>query len=243
MPGGRAGLDMSTANDNRVKRLLVPVVCAATLLMPVLVWLISTHGPIAYFIHEVPPGQRFYIISKLFGLLALTSFWLQCMAALARFAPALRGFLNFSRRQHAWMGATTFALVAIHVVFFITATTLRTGQLALSLLMPKFDQGFFSTYVSLGAVAFWILLAVIAAGVLRSRGHEVWRWIHRASLVVFAIGFLHGIGIGTETRFGLMKYVYAFIGPSLATAVASWIWGRVRARSRRAGVVVQGTSA
>lgn len=234
---------MNTAHDNRVRRLLVPLVCAATLLIPVLVWLISTQGPIAYFIHEVPPGQRFYIISKLFGLLALTLFWLQCMAALARFAPALRGFLILSRRQHAWIGSITFVFVLVHIGLFITASTLRTGHLALPLLVPKFDQGFYAACVSLGAVAFWILLAVIAAGVLRSRGYEVWRWIHRASLVVFAIGFLHGISIGTETRFGLMKYVYAFIGLSLATAVASWIWMRVRARSRRAGVVVQGTSA
>jgi predicted ferric reductase len=234
---------MTAANDTRVKRLLVPLVCAATLLIPVLVWLISTHGPIAYFIHEVPPGQRFYIVSKLFGLLALTLFWLQCMTALARFAPALRGFLSLSRRQHVWIGATTFVLVAVHIGLFLTASTLRTGHLALPLLVPKFDQGFYSANVSLGAVAFWILLAVTAAGLLRLRGHQIWRWVHRASLVVFALGFLHGIAIGTETRFGLMKYIYAFIGLSLATAVASWIWVQVRARSRRTGIVVQSTSA
>jgi predicted ferric reductase len=228
--------------DAAVRRLLVPAVCLMTLLIPVLVWLISTHGPIAYFVHEVPPGQRFYILSKLFGLLALALFWLQCMAALARFVPALRGFLSLSRKQHAWIGATTFALIVVHIGLFITASTFRTGHLALPLLVPKFDQGFYSAFVSLGAVAFWILLVVIVAGMLRARGHDVWRWVHRASLVVFALGFLHGITIGTETRFGLMKYVYAFIALSLATAVASWIW-MVRARLRRTSIVPQSTSA
>lgn len=225
------------------RSVLVPIVCIATLLIPVLVWLISTHGPIAYFLHEVPPGQRFYILSKLFGLLALTLFWLQCMAALARFAPALRGFLSLSRRRHAYIGSITAVLVLLHVAAFITAATLRTGHLALPLLAPKFDQGFYNSFVSIGVIAFWGLVAVIIAGIMRARGREVWRWVNRLSLVVCALGFRHGIMIGSETRFGLMKYVYAFIGLSLATAVVSWIWMLVRARVRRAGVLAQGTSA
>lgn len=235
---------MSAANrDAALKRLLVPAVCIVTVSIPVLVWLISTHGPLAYFVNEVPPGQRFYILSKLFGLLALALFWFQCMAALARFAPALRGFLSLSRQQHVWIGASTFALIVIHIGLFVAASTLRTGHLALPLLIPKFDQGFYTSFVSLGAIAFWILVAVIVAGVFRARGAEVWRWVHRASLVVFTLGFLHGITIGTETRFGLMKYVYAFIALSLATAVASWLWMQVRARAARSSIVAQSSSA
>jgi predicted ferric reductase len=234
---------MTTDRSTTMKRLLVPAVCAVTLAIPVLVWLISTHNPVAYFVNEVPPGQRFYILSKLFGLLALASFWFQCMTALARFAPALRGFLSLSRRQHIWTGASTCVLIVTHIGLFVTASTFRTGHLALPLLVPKFDQGFYTAFVSLGAIAFWILLAVIVAGVLRARGGEVWRWVHRASLVVFALGFLHGITIGTETRFGLMKYVYAFIALSLATALASWIWQLVRARLRRSSIVARGASA
>jgi predicted ferric reductase len=227
-----------------LRQLLAPIACVVTLLVPVLVWLISTHGPVAYFVHEVPPGQRFYIISKLFGLLALALFWLQCMAALARCSPALRGFLSLTRRQHIWVGTITFGLVAVHVSLFVAASTLRTQHLALPLLVPKFDEGFYSSFVSVGAIAFWVLVMVIVAGVLRARGHQSWRWLHRASFAVFSLGFLHGIVIGTETRFGLMKYVYAFISLSLATAVASWLWMLVRARAQRATVVVpQSTSA
>jgi len=233
--------------DGGLKRMLVPIVCTMTLLIPVAVWLISTHGPLAYFTHEVPPGQRFYILSKLCGLLALALFWLQCMTALARFAPALRGFFSLSRRQHALLGVATFVLVFTHLGLFVAASSLRTGHLALPLLLPKFNQGFYSSFVSLGAIAFWILVAVVAAGIFRLRGHASWRWVHRASFVVFAIGFLHGIGIGSETRFGLMKYIYAFIGLSLATALGSWIWQALRARmlggrSSQAGATINGAA-
>jgi predicted ferric reductase len=227
---------MSTpGKDAGLKRLLVPTVCAVTLLIPVVVWLISTHRPLEYFTHLVPPGQRLYILSKLCGLLALAAFWFQCMTALARSAPAVRGFFSLTRRQHVMLGTATFVLVVAHLGLFIAASSIRTHHLTLPLLIPTFDQGFYTAFVSVGAIAFWILVAVIIAGILRARGYRIWRWLHRASLVVFALGFLHGITIGSETRFGLMKYIYAFIGLSLAAAVGSWIWLSVGVRWRARG--------
>lgn len=232
-----------TSMERPVKRLLVPLVCAVTLMIPVAVWLIATHGPVPYFTHHVPPGQRFYILSKLCGLLALTLFWLQGMTALARFSPALRGFFSLPRLQHILLGVTTFVLAAAHVGLFITASSLRTQHLALPLLLPKFDQGFYTSFVSLGAIAAWLLVLVIIAGVMRARGQAWARWIHRISFVVFGLGFLHGIVIGSETRFGLMKYVYAFIGLSLAVALISWMLAGLRQglRGRRAHVSGRGT--
>ena len=172
-----------------MKRLMVPLVCVVTLLIPVAVWLISTHGPIPYFTHYVPPGQRFYIVSKLCALLALTLFWFQCMTALARFSPALRGFFSLPRSQHVLLGVTTFVMTLAHVGMFITASTLRTGRLALPLLVPKFDQGFYTAFVSVGAIAVWLLLMVVIAGAMRVRGHTWARWIHRISFMVFGLGY------------------------------------------------------
>lgn len=222
----------TTSKERPVKRFLVPAVCAVTLMIPVIVWLVATHGPVPYFTHQVPPGQRFYILSKLCALLGLTLLWLQSMTALARFSPALRGFFSLPRLQHVLLGATTLILVGAHVGLFIAASTLRTGHLALPLLLPKFDQGFYASGISIGAIAVWLLLLVAIAGMMRARGHQWARWIHRISFAVFGLGFLHGIFIGSETRFGLMKYVYAFIGLSLATALLSWILAEVRRGSR-----------
>lgn len=215
------------------RRVLTPVVCTLTLLIPVLAWLVSTGNPFAYVTHHVPPGQTFFVLAKLCGLMALVLFWLQCMTALAKFAPALRGFFQLKPRQHALLGAVTFGLVLTHLTLFIVASSLRTGHLALPLLLPRFDQGFYSTYISFGAVGFWILLLVVFAGVLRMRDRIQWRWLHRLGFFVFALGFLHGVGIGSETRFGMMKYIYAFIGLSLATAVCSWAFLKFRHLARR----------
>lgn len=214
------------------KAFLVASMCLSTLLIPLAVWRLSVGNPLDYFTYRVPPGQTLYAMSKLSGLLALAFFWLQCMTALARFAPALRGFIAFNRQQHVALGTTTFLLALIHVVLFIAASSARTGHSALHLLLPKFDAGFFSAYVSLGTIAFWGLGVAIYAGWRRWRGHEAWKWIHRGVLVVFTLGFLHGVSIGSETRLSLMAYLYAFIGLSLSVATCSAVWLECKRRRR-----------
>jgi predicted ferric reductase len=135
------------------------------------------------------------------------------------------------------LGVKVLILIAANLGLFIAASSLRTGQLALGLLWPQFDQGFYNTHIGLGAVAFWLLAAVVIAGLFRMRGHIHWRWLHRAVFVVFALAWLHGTGIGSETRFGLMRYVYVFIALSVLAALGSALWlvlkrGRVLAGER-----------
>lgn len=208
----------------RFRRSLSWGICALTFLIPPLTWLISSGDPLAYFTHHVPPGQAIFVGSKLCALLALSLFWLQGMTALSRLSPALQGFFQFTRRQHVLLGCTTSLFVLLHLGSFVLASTLRTKHSALDLLIPTFAHGFYRAMVSLGAIAFWLLLVVIVAGALRLQGGAAWRWVHRIVFAVFALGFVHGIAIGSETRFGLMKYVYAFMGLSIGTALCSWMW-------------------
>jgi predicted ferric reductase len=213
---------------------LIGLLGLSTLVIPLAIWRVSVGNPLDYFAYRVPPGQTLYAMSKLSGLLALAFYWLQCMTALARFVPALRGFVSLNRRQHVALGTTIFLLVLTHVALFIAASTARTGHSALHVLLPKFDAGYFSAYVSLGAIAFWGLGIAICAGWRRWHGQEGWKWVHRGVFVVFAVGFLHGVSIGSETRFGLMSYLYAFFALSLSAATCSVAWLELKRRRRQA---------
>lgn len=227
---------ISRNESSFLRRTLAPVICWVTFSMPFAVWFVSTDSPAAYFSAAVPPGQTFYVFSKLFGLLAMVMLWFQAMAALAKDTPALEGFPRLQGRQHAVFGVVLFVVVLVHLSLFVVASTLRTKHSALDLLLPTFEHGYYRAMVGLGAIAFWMLVLVMFAGWRRLRGVVPWRWIHRLGFIVFSLGFLHGITVGSETRFGLMKYVYAFIGLSLGTAVISRLWKEVR-RYRRGSFV------
>lgn len=218
-----------------VQRCFVPAVWATALIIPVAVWLLATGDPLAYFQYAVPTGQSLYMLAKPCGLLALAAFWVQCMTALARHVPMLTRFLDVHPRQHAWLGGAIFVLVVAHVALIVAASSLRTGHFAGALLVPRFDQGFYSAHISYGALAFWLLGPAVVAGALRRPGRVQWRWPHRIVFVVFGLGLLHGMSIGSETRFGLMQYVYIFFVLSLVTALCSWMRCSLRRRVHVAG--------
>lgn len=227
-------------------RVLAPAVCAMTFAMAVIVWLQATGNPAAYFASQVPSGQTLYVLSKLCALLSIVMLWFQAMATLARATPVLDGFPMLDRRGHVFFGAATLVLVLSHLLLFIAASTFRTGQAAFDLLLPAFDQGYYRMMVGLGAIAAWLLMLVIVGGWLRLKGSRVAKWLHRLVFAAMSIGFVHGMTVGSETRFGLMKYVYAFMGLSLATAVISWCWGaarRPRVAVRAASSVLRSSSA
>lgn len=218
------------------RRVLAPMVCVITFGMAVAVWLASTGDPLAYFAATVPPGQTLYVLSKLFGLLGITMLWFQAMATLAKATPALRGFPVLQGWAHMTFGIATMVVIVLHLALFVAASTIRTKHAALDLLVPTFEQGYYRSMISVGVIAFWMLLLAAIAGSWRGlRGGAVARWLHRLMFIVMLGGFVHGMTVGSETRFGLMKYVYAFVGLSLGTAVISWAWHRLR-RSCRAVV-------
>jgi len=207
---------------------------AAVLSVPFIAWLISVRDPGAYLTHALPPGQSLYVFSKLGGLLALFLLWMQCVLALAHRTPILHGFPAISFKAHRRLGLVTVIAVLAHAVLFIMAVALRTGSPAWNLLLPNFAHGYYNSFVSLGLIAGWLLVLGIYAGWRTSRGYMAWKKVHMVWPVVFALAFLHSFTIGSESRYGAMRYVLLLVATSFAAvglsrALAGWRnWKRSR---------------
>jgi DMSO/TMAO reductase YedYZ heme-binding membrane subunit len=195
---------------------LVLICCA-----PLIVWMASVNDPMSYFRYDgLPPGQQLYLVAKLTGLFSFFLFWLQCILALARYAPIAPGCPVSDFRLHKRLGIATALLILAHVVCFIVAASLRTGHVSWDLLLPSFTHGYYKWYLGLGAIAFWIVCLTIFAGWRVARGQRRWKAVHRLWPAVFGLAFLHAFAIGTESRFGAMRYLVIFIVLSLAVAGA-----------------------
>jgi DMSO/TMAO reductase YedYZ heme-binding membrane subunit len=206
---------MTTPMTTRAIWIGLVLICCA----PLIVWMASVNDPMSYFrLHGLPPGQQLYLIAKLAGLFAFFLFWLQCLLALARYAPMVPGFPVSDLRLHKRLGGATALLILSHVVCFVIAASLRTGHVSWELLLPSFTHGYYKLYVGLGAIAFWIVCLTIFAGWRSARGQHRWKRVHRLWPVVFALVFLHAFAIGTESRFGAMRYLVLFVVASLAIA-------------------------
>ncbi|WP_250465074.1 hypothetical protein [Microbulbifer litoralis] len=196
--------------------------CSLAFAAPLAIWYLATGNPIQYFTQEVPPGQLPYIFSKLAGLLAFSCFWLQCLLALARRAPVLQNNIPpLSTRAHIRLGLTTVGLITAHLGLFFAAVTLRTGKPAWGLLLPHFNGGFYQLHVGLGLIGLWLLLLAVFAGWQVHRGKQAWKKVHMAWFAVFALVFWHAFTIGSESRYGIMRYVFLLMSTSLAAVVLS----------------------
>lgn len=206
---------MTAATKTRAIRLGLVLICCA----PLIVWMASVNDPMSYVrLGGLPPGQQLYLVAKLAGLFAFFLFWLQCLLALARHAPVVPGFPASDFRLHRQLGIATALLILAHVVCFVVAASLRTGHAPWDLLLPNFTHGYYKFYLGLGAVAFWVVCLTVFAGWRASRGDSRWKRIHLMWPVVFGLAFLHAFAIGTESRFGAMRYLVLFVVASLIIA-------------------------
>lgn len=221
-----------------LRKVIVYGTFAAVLSAPLIVWLVSVKNPVAYLVSDVPPGQALYIVSKLAGLFALCTFWGQCILALASRTPVLREFPSVRLRTHKRIGLLTLALVLTHVALFVVAASLRAGAPAWNLLWPNFSHGYYSSFVSLGLIAVWLLLLGIYGGWRLSKGDRAWKKVHMVWFGVFLLVFLHAYMIGSESRYGAMRYVLLFIATSLIAATLSRVRARLRNR-KEVDVVVR----
>lgn len=213
----------------------IPIALILLLCLPVVAWGLSVRDPSAYFTYVLPPGQRLFVFGKLAALLAITLYWMQAVLALANRIPWAHGRPLIGANGHRRLGLATFAMVSLHVGLFVTAAVLRAGPSGWAFLLPNFTHGYYAAMVSVGLIAFWLLILGVFAGWRVTRGATVWRKVHALWPVVFALGFIHAFAIGSESRFGFMRYLFLFIALSL---LASGLL-RVRSEWRRRRAVGQ----
>lgn len=199
----------TTATSPRIAAVNPKFIFFVLLSIPAIVWAISVGDLQSYFSHHVPPGQILYLLSKLVGLYALYFMAAQVMIG-------IQGRKSQYFRYHRTVGILTAITVATHLGLFVTAASLRTGHAAWDNLVPAFDQGFYKGSVSYGIVAAYVMILIVASGLLMKYIPKLLRFLHLAAYLVIALGWLHSFCIGTETRSSI---VMAFYGLLAATIV------------------------
>jgi methionine sulfoxide reductase heme-binding subunit len=122
------------------------------------------------------------------------------------------------------------AFVVVHVV-----TTLADGYAPIGLkdAVIPFLSAYRRVWLGLGAVAFDLLLALVITSLLRARiGLRTWRAVHWLAYASWPVALVHGLGTGTDGRFGWL----ALIAFGCAALVAISIVLRVAQASGTGGM-------
>jgi sulfoxide reductase heme-binding subunit YedZ len=96
-----------------------------------------------------------------------------------------------------------------------------------------FASSYKAVWLSLGAVALDLLIALVVTSLIRNRlGLRTWRWVHWAAYICWPVALAHGLGAGTD-RGTLWVFVLTIACAAVVAGVATWRFvGTARAGAR-----------
>jgi sulfoxide reductase heme-binding subunit YedZ len=118
---------------------------------------------------------------------------------------------------HRNLTLLSIVFVALHVV-----TTVADGYAPIGFkdAVVPFASPYRPLWLGLGAVAFDLLLALVATSLLRARiGPRLWRAVHWLAYVSWPVALLHSFGTGSDARFGWLAALG--IGCLIAVSLAA----------------------
>ena len=127
---------------------------------------------------------------------------------------------------HRNLALTSVALIVVHVV---TTVTDPFASIGIAAAFVPFSSGYRPLWLSLGAVSFDLLLAVLITSLLRQRlSHRAWQAVHLLVYLSWPVALWHGLGTGTDTR---LPWVLV-IDLACVAGVGWAVWWRLGITSR-----------
>jgi predicted ferric reductase len=120
---------------------------------------------------------------------------------------------------HRRVTLVAMVFLAVHIVSTAVDSFVPIGWLPV---VVPFISAYKPLWVGLGAVAFDTLLAVMVTSLLRRHiSAPAWRAVHWLAYLSWPVAVAHGIGVGTDIRFGWLDVVVALCIASVLAA-AGW---------------------
>lgn len=179
-----------------------------------------THGPALWYATRA---------TGLVTLLLLTASVLLGILTTGRFAGGTwPRFLTVGLHRNLSLLVVTF--LALHVG---TTVVDKFVSIPLTAAFIPFASSYKMIWLSLGAVALDLVVALVATSLIRNRlGLRIWRWVHWAAYVCWPVALAHGLGAGTD-RGTLWVFVLTIACAAMVAGVATWRFaGAARAGAR-----------
>jgi methionine sulfoxide reductase heme-binding subunit len=129
-----------------------------------------------------------------------------------------------SQGLHRNISLLVLAFLGLHVGTTVVDTY---TAIPLTAAFVPFASSYKAAWLSLGAVALDLLLALVATSLVRRRlGHRAWRRVHWLAYACWPVAACHGLGIGTDRS---ATWVLGLTLACVAAVLATGVWRLVTA--------------
>ena len=168
--------------------------------------------------YQLPPGQWYYLLSKLFAQYAYVFLTAQVILGSALAVFNNKSWLTVN--LHRGIGICTLSTLFLHVGFFAYAVWLRSDHFPSMLFTLRFDQGYYNFFISIGVIAAGLLIIIAILGLARnSIPSYLFHYGHRLAWPAWLGGIWHSFAIGTETKGGIIWSLFYVMGVLLVGLV------------------------
>ena len=111
---------------------------------------------------------------------------------------------------HRFLSLLTLMVLAVHVLVVLPD---RYFSFSIWELIIPAASPYEPLFMTLGVLSLYLTVVIVATFYLRGLlSYRLWRLVHYATFGAFALALLHGIGAGTDTEAGWLRYLYAVTG-------------------------------
>jgi methionine sulfoxide reductase heme-binding subunit len=129
-----------------------------------------------------------------------------------------------SQGLHRNLSLLVLAFLALHVGTTVVDTY---TSIPLTAAFVPFASAYKTAWLSLGAVALDLLLALVATSLVRKRlGHRAWRRVHWLAYACWPVAVVHGLGTGTDRS---TTWVFVLSMACVLAVLATTAWRLVTA--------------
>jgi sulfoxide reductase heme-binding subunit YedZ len=112
--------------------------------------------------------------------------------------------------------------VIVHVITTVTDPFVDIGVVAA---VVPFVGSYRPLWLGLGAVAFDVMLAIVATSLVRARlSYRSWRYVHLSAYACWPIAVIHGLGTGSDTGFTWMRALDVACAAAVLGAIGWRLW-------------------
>lgn len=183
--------------------------------------------------------MRVWLAARATGIAALVLLTLQVVLGLVLSHPTNQTTWRVSKRIFPWhehLLLFTASLLAVHIISLVVDPYAGVG--IGGAVIPGLSE-YRSSAVALGTLAVYALIVTsVTARYTRLLPAGIWLKLHRLSLVVLILAWLHGVLAGSDTDTLRVLYAASFGLVVAAAAHRYWVSGRTRATARPPGIAV-----
>jgi DMSO/TMAO reductase YedYZ heme-binding membrane subunit len=168
---------------------------------------------------SISNGKALWYLTRATGLVAFVLLTISVvMGIVATIGWASERWPRFlSQRMHRDLSLFCLAFIVLHVLSTVTDGYVDIG---LSSAFLPFQTSYRPVWISFGALAFDLMLAVMITSALRRRiGYSSWRFVHWLAYVCWPIALIHSLGAGSDSSLPFVIALDVGCGAAVAAAV------------------------